>query len=427
MTPARSLLSREAQLFVLTAGSPGNDAEVRGLLNGELNWPNLSRLAQGEQATPIVWRSLQRVGIDHLPADVETTWRQLAMVSEFQSVPFERLLQQAVAALATHGIDVMLLKGSALACTAYASFADRPMGDLDVLVAPDRAEEAWLLLQKAGWRWWSDQFPADRYQNHHHLPPLLDDSGGSVSLEIHRDLLPMGHPFQLPTQTLWRRANRINLGGHDAWVPDPLHRLLHLCVHFAWSHEMRVGAWRTFRDLGTMIGRAGGGEVDWASFVDLAGETRATTCCYWTLRLARNVTGADVPDDVLKALRPRVPSFVLSSLERHYVLDLFPTESSCPLVMLRRRLWELGIAPRWSKHGPARPWKIPWIDSTNGRSTPQTWLGRFLTQLGRAKAAIGYLGRITGTLPASGAPRTRSAPQWSSRSRIRSAGTTWSL
>ena len=424
----RCLLSHEAQLLLLTAGAPANDAEVSRLLSGELNWPELFGLAQSENATLIVWRSLQRVGIGHLPPEVETVWRRLAMVSEFQSLRLERFLHQAVAALATHAIDVMLLKGSALAYTAYPSFRDRPMGDVDLLVWPDRAEEAWSLLQEEGWRWWSKQFPAAWYRNHHHLPPLFDVATGSVGMEIHRAPLSPGHPFRLAPETLWLRAQRISVDGRAAWVPDPLHRLLHLCIHFAWSHEMHLGAWRTFRDVATVTGPGGEGEgaIDWPTFVDLARQSRAVTCCYWTLRLAHNLAGAHVPDDVLQALRPRVPEFVLNSLERHYVLELFPAGSSCPSVNLGRRLWELGIAPGWSEHGAARPWKSScWIESTHARSTSRTW-SQFLTQVRHASAAIGYLGRITATPPASGAPTPRSALRQSSRSRIHSARTTCS-
>ncbi len=397
----RSLLSREAQVLLLTVGGPDNVAPLRRLLDGGFNWPKLSGLAQGQKATLIVWRSLQRVGIGHIPPDVEMAWRQLAMVSEFQSLRLERLLHQAIKALARHGIDVMLLKGGALAYTTYASFRDRPMGDVDLLVIPNRAEKAWSLLQEEGWKWWSDQFPAELYQTHHHLPPLLDASA-SVSLEIHRALLPPGHPFRLAPETLWLRAQCITVDGEAAWVPDPLHRLLHLSIHFAWSHEMHVGTWRAFRDLATIVRGADGdtaaveGTVDWAAFVDLARESRAATCCYWTLRLARNVADALVPDEVLQALRPALPEFVLNRLECHYVLGLFPTESRCPSVRLSRRLWELGIAPGRSEHGTARPWKNPWIESLHPGSRSHAW-SRFLTKVRGARAAIGYLGRITST------------------------------
>lgn len=276
------------------------------------------------------------------------------------------------------------------------------MGDVDLLVPPERAAEAWSLLQGAGWKWSSDLFPADWYRTHHHLPPLYDATAAGVGLELHRAALPPGHPFRLEPQTLWVGAKRIQVSGQAVWVPNSLDRLLHLCVHFAWSHRMRGGVWRAFRDVAVISGGHGRRDrapVDWPAFVDLARDSRAATCCYWTLRLARGLAGAPVPDDVLQALRPTVPTFVMNRLERHYVFDLFPTERHCPSEQLRRRLWELGIGPRRSEHGATRPWTIPWADSADGHSASPTWPNRVLAKAKRARAAIGYLGRIT-ALPA---------------------------
>jgi hypothetical protein len=197
---------------------------------------------------------------------------------------------------------------------------------------------------------------------------------------------------------LWLGATRIHVNGQAVWVPNPLYRLLHLSAHFAWSHGMRGGAWRALRDVAAISGGQQSKEratVDWPAFVVLARESRAATCCYWTLRLARDLACAQVPEDVLQALRPAAPTFVMNRLERHYVFDLFPAERRCPSEWLRRRLWELGIAPGRSEHGAARPWTVPWSDPATGRSASDTWLSRFLAKARRARASIGYLGRIT--------------------------------
>src|SRR5439155_22553353 len=100
-----------------------------------------------ERATLIVWQRLQRLGADRLPLEVATAWRKLAMVFEFDSLRLEQRLHEAVGALATRGVEVMLLKGSALAYTTYSSFADRPMRDVDLLARPEHAREAWSVLQ----------------------------------------------------------------------------------------------------------------------------------------------------------------------------------------------------------------------------------------------------------------------------------------
>ena len=391
MPAPRPLLSREAQLLLLTAAGPSNDAPLRRLLASELDWGTLGALARAEQATLIVWQRLQRLRADRLPLEIATAWRKLAMVSEFDSLRLEQRLREAVGALATRGIEVMLLKGSALAYTTYSSFADRPMGDIDLLVRPEHAREAWSVLQTSGWSP-STQWPAEWYTGHQHLPPLVDLQAERFRLELHTELFPSGHPFRLSADALWPGAKTVRLDRHTVRVADSVQQLLYLCIHFAWLHMMQWGSWRTFRDVEATTGRA---DMPWERLVDLARESRATTCCFWTLRLARNLVGVQVPDDVLRALRPPLPEFFLDGCERHYALQLFPTESRCPSVWLSRRLWELGIAPRWSGHGSSRPWQIAWVEGANQASDSDPWPRRFLRHLSRVGVSMGYLGRIT--------------------------------
>jgi hypothetical protein len=390
-------LSREAQLLVLTAGGAANEAPLRELLDKDLDWPRLGTLVKREGATPIVWQWLQRIGFRRMPAAVESAWRRLAMVAEFQSAHLEHRLHDAVELLATRGIDVMLLKGSALAHTTYASFADRPMGDVDLLLRRDRAQEAWTLLQRHGWAWPSTHWPTELYAGHQHLPPLLDTRGDGVRLELHVDLLPGGHPFDLAGDGLWADATRVSLhGGQSALVPAPIRQLLHLCIHFAWSHMMEWGSWRTLRDVDRLTRRHA---VAWDGFTTLAHETRGATCCYWTLRLARNLGDAPIPDGVLRTLRPPLPAFVLDRLERHYTRQLFPSEGRCPSATLDRQLWQLGIAPRWSNHGSARPWQGEgaWPDAPGDPAVATGWPGRLQHRALQVASCLGYLVQTVST------------------------------
>jgi hypothetical protein len=247
----------------------------------------------------------------------------------------------------------MLLKGAGLAYTAYTSFADRPMGDLDLLIRPRHARRAWSLLQTHGWLF-PNVAEMSRFSGHHHLPPLFQEAR-TFRMEIHDALLPEEHPFRFSTDSLWARAVKVSAHGREFTVPHPMHQLWHVCVHFAWAHGMTWGSWRTLRDCAALIER---GQFDWPEFVGFAKETRATTCCFWTLRLARQLTGAPVPDHVLKSLRPPYSEYIVRRLERHFVSSLFPSEDRCPSVRLGQRLWEMALLPRWSGHGAARPWHV---------------------------------------------------------------------
>jgi len=378
-----SPLTPEVSLLIQTAANGVTSKP----LDDCIEWPRLLYLAMQERAVSIVWQWLRRRDGKELERDVARQWQRLSMISEFQDLQRQRMLVEILDLMARHGIEVMLLKGSALASSVYAKFADRPMGDLDVLVRPDQAIDAWSLLQQHDWSWPATTWPAEQYAAHQHLPPLVNPSGGDTTLEIHTALLPTGHPFDWPVKSVWDEARRIVFAGRTTLVPQSLHQLLHVCVHFGWSHEMRSGGWRMLRDVTALSCSA---TIDWPAFVQLAQHSRAGTCCFWTLMLARNLAGAAIPSEVLVALRPPRPAVLLKRLEGHFLRQLFSVEQTCPSVALCHALWELAIAPRWSGHGRARPWQ----GSEHWGETRVRSKRRFLQNARHAIDAMRYVGRI---------------------------------
>ena len=165
--------------------------------------------------------------------------------------------------------------------------------------------------------------------------PLDDRAGTGLHLEVHRSILPSGHPFDPIERDVWQSSRRITVGTTSARVPAPKHLLLHTCIHFAWSHRFFGKIWRTFHDVHAICDRY---SPDWDEFIDMARATRAATCCYWTLHLARTVAGAAVPARVLAQLEPRMPRTLHGLVERHYASNLFHAVKACPSATLDARL-----------------------------------------------------------------------------------------
>ena len=342
-------LSPEAQLLLLTAGGEKNDPAIKALLARPLDWAKLSWLAELERATPVLWRRVNANAA--LPEEAQALHR-LAMVSEFRMSHLETRLLSALDTLAAAGADVVLLKGAALALTVYGSFVARPMSDVDLLVRRDDAIRARDALIAAGWTASTGSTP-EFYEGHHHLPPLVDGMGTKTTLELHTSLFFEGHPFALTSDDIRARAERVTVHGRTVLVPSVHDQLLHLCLHFAWSHMMATGAWRAFRDLDALLRTE---RVDWKEFTKLAKETRGASACYWTFRLARTLAGVSVPTWVERALAPPEPEFALRRLEQHFTYDLLPTENISPSLWLTYTMWRAGLRPRWSGHGRVRPW-----------------------------------------------------------------------
>jgi hypothetical protein len=347
-------LPAESAVLALTASGRAGDTALEAALRRPLQWEMLLAKAGRERALAPVFERLQRVR--HSVADPSEMARlqRMAWVSEFQLASLHDRLTRLLAVYAAAGVEVLLLKGAGLAYSAYATPSERPMGDIDLLVRGDAAGRAFELALANGWRRRSD-VPEDRsYDAHQHLAPLEDADGLQIGLELHTALFTAQSPFRFDASTLWAGARRIAIGGSPAFVPSAEAQLVHAALHFAWSHEMAFGAWRTWRDIERIVAS---GAVDWPAVVRSARESGGATCCFWALRLARDAAGVAVPEEVLSALAPPLPRTILRRLALHYVDQALPSGSTATTsVSVSRALWGLGIQPRRAGHGTSRPW-----------------------------------------------------------------------
>ena len=348
-------LSPEAELLLLCAGGAAMDARIRELCAGPIDWLKFGHLAQADNAVPIVWERINRVCGAALPVGSRLL-EQVAVMTEFHLMATERALLRALRGFARAGIEPTLLKGAALAYAVYGGVTHRPMVDIDVLV--DRAElkRAREVAVQNGWTWSGDAQLDELYARHHHLPPLNYTSHEGVTLELHADLFPAGHPFAFSASDIRAGARTIQVAGDvPVRAPRVEHLLLHACLHFVWSNQIRSGAWRTLRDVTTIAETQ---TIDWDAFVRDAQLARAATMCYWTLRLASRLVGAQVPADVIRTLRPRRSEGVLRRLERLLVYELVPSETICPSNAMFQAMWTFAVQPRSIGHGGVRPWHV---------------------------------------------------------------------
>lgn len=322
---------------------------------GGVDWHRLVQFASQENAIIALRDCLRADRWSVVPIHVA---RQVAILSLERESRMRRLqerMEQSIVALSRAGIEPLLLKGGALAYTVYGSFAARPMRDVDLLVAPDLAEEARSIMLDLGWAL-DPELPCDRsYDAHHHLPPLRDTSASGFRLEIHRAIMASGHPFRFTSEEIWSAARRVRVGAGHALVMHPSHHAVHIAIHFAWAHMLNLGAWHAFRDFAALVATSA---IDWEDFERTAHRWGASTCCYWTLHLGRLLSDLPVPEEVLRRLCPTIPKFVRRSLTRHFLWALSRSDTGCPSARLDRTLWSVAMQPRRCGHGAARPWLV---------------------------------------------------------------------
>lgn len=344
------LVGPEARVLLAACGEdPGL---VRAAMGSAIDWELLLHLAEQERAVSVLWMQLSKAGVS-IPAAFAARLRRRTMLSHFTALRMQEKAEELLGVLSARGIDVVLLKGAALAYLVYRGFRDRPMGDLDVLVDQERAEEAWRLAQELEWRWDEALYPSERYRHHHHLPPLVDERSGQFRLELHSAGNAEGHPFALTFAQVVAHARPVVLPTGRAFVMEPEFQVVHLCVHCAWAHQLHFGAWRTFRDLHALVA---GTPVDWNRVVTIAQAHQAASSCYWVLRLGAALTGLRVPAETIGRFSESVPRLWRGAVARHLAVQVFQTGDVCPSHAVRRAMWSRAMNPIGQGVRQVRPW-----------------------------------------------------------------------
>jgi len=162
-------------------------------VKGYTDWQSLPSRAEVNGLAPLVHLQLQSTGL----AFPDTTRRVLAALT-LRHRRANHIRGNALAEILNtfkqENIEILVLKGAALANTVYPQPGLRPMRDMDILVKNQEALRAQAKLVELGF---NARVPASlANQSIHHLPIAnrLDD-GLTVSLELHYQLLPsMAHP-----------------------------------------------------------------------------------------------------------------------------------------------------------------------------------------------------------------------------------------
>ena len=215
---------------------------------------------------PLVEDGLRR---EDAPADVvdRAVLRDAYAAAEHEHSERIAWFAPVVEMLRAAGVEVVVLKGVALALVYYETPALRPMVDVDILIHPRDIDVTMRTLDGAGW---TPRAPLA--QEHVRRRREVDYRGpAGEKLDVHWHLHPA---FMRPgdgmadDEPFFARATPLMVGGIETAMLDPTDLFLHVLVHGAST------GWRTHPlwvpDAVTLIER--GPELDGDRFVDLVVE-----------------------------------------------------------------------------------------------------------------------------------------------------------
>jgi hypothetical protein len=236
---------------------------------------------------PLLYKNLQRNNVpDSCMGEFKATYRQTFFNNQllfYRSLPALRALKDA-------GIEVMLLKGAALAVSHYKQIGLRPMYDMDILVPTARRSEATAILPALGWT------PLDRAA---HAQGFRSPEGAEIDLHWHT-LLEFSH--ERSDDHFWASASVAKICDLPVLVPSSSDSLFHVCIHGLKWNEVPPIRW--IADAQMILGAEKSAEnsIDWPRLLRHAKQHRLTLSLKESLQYLKCLLHAPIPEEVLAEL-----------------------------------------------------------------------------------------------------------------------------
>jgi hypothetical protein len=272
----------------------------------ELDWEALLRVVDEERLGPLLYRAVRGQGL--VPPEVEEELR----AARYRTAVRERLLRRELltilGSLATQGVDVLLLKGAALAQTVYGWTGLRPMEDMDLLVHEEGLATALSTLAQQGYqRVGQEVRPGANlaYENEVMLTRagLLD-----FAVEVHWSLFDVPYYQQrLPMAWFWRTASTVRIGDSAARVLGPEAQILHLCGHLVLHHGSERARLLWLHDVAEVLSHYHD-QIDWAELLNWTQRCRLVLPVQQVVGRVVYEWGVPVPAESLSRLNALHPS-----------------------------------------------------------------------------------------------------------------------
>lgn len=215
------------------------------------------------------------------------------------------------------GISLIVLKGAFLSAFVYENPASREMSDIDLLVRAADLGQAAGVLQRLGYQAEKPFKIEDALSVSHHLPPFIKPGKGVV--ELHWNIISLVGNDPVDADGLWQRSIYFNRNGAPISGLCPEDLLLHICGHASYHHKFEVGL-RACVDV-LEITNHYNNSFDWNQFVQRTFDWHWDRGVYLVLRLAKELLGAEIPEEVLRDLRPEDFKEFLFEIARSQILS----------------------------------------------------------------------------------------------------------
>ncbi|HQZ22839.1 MAG TPA: nucleotidyltransferase family protein [Thermoflexales bacterium] len=262
-------------------------------------WEKLLPYAREHNLLPLLRKKLG--GSAAVPEPVRAIFQREYMRSAARATLLQRDLARMLEQFRAKGIEIILLKGSALAAAIYPDPALRPMVDVDALIAPQDAPAAIECAQALGFYPQNGETRAGDQLEFENEAALINPASAMGMIEFHWSLFNSPH-HQQRLQMNWFRdtAIPIHLNATPAKMLSAEAQLIHLSSHLMLHHRGYGLLW--WNDIFELL-RKYEAALNWDIVLSKAREFDLILPLQEVVLRLRDEWGAPVPPAALDGLR----------------------------------------------------------------------------------------------------------------------------
>lgn len=219
-----------------------------------------------------------------------------------------------LSALMNQGVEVIILKGNAIAEEIYQDIGYKPMNDIDILVKKEDLDVIYQTFQKyellTGAPLESNIRKQEKYS--HHWPPFFDKKL-ELFLGTHWNIAAPTRGLDIPVADFWRDKVEFKLLGKTFFRLSPKHNLLHLCVHL---NSAKTGL-REIADIVKVI-EANIDNLSVSEFHQLTTAAKAEHEVYEALCLVNALKGFSFVSELLIKLSQSIEESIQLEIKKRY-------------------------------------------------------------------------------------------------------------
>lgn len=277
-----------------TCSTPQTRSRIKELATQDVDWHAFLQLAKSHGVRPLVLHSLRTICWEAVP---ETARLELSHFCSANSAKNRFLTGELLHILqlfeAEHIVAVPF-KGPVLAALLYGDLALREFTDLDILIRQPDLPKAREILSNQGYR---SNLGSAVITPDINTDELHSASTG-ISVELHWQFSPRRFVSSLAAEDVWNGIQPTAILGRRVWSFSSQDMLLFLAVHGA-KHSWSSLKWLC--DLAEFIGS--NPELDWYHLFQQAEALGAVRTCQLGIYLAVELLQAEVPSDIVCAVR----------------------------------------------------------------------------------------------------------------------------